>query len=180
MFLVLSWDDAFVLDDDLIRTGEAAAILGSSRQHVVDLCDRGLLSCVRSPTQRRLRRHEVEAFAGRRGSGTRSNRDERQSLWLHAAVAGRLAADPVGSLARARANLARLRSAHPDGRSDRWFDSWESILGSGPEAVLQALTELTPRAIELRQNSPFAGVLSDDERMRVLDAFRERDRATHR
>jgi hypothetical protein len=30
-------------------------------------------------------------------------------------------------------------------------------------------------AIELRQNSPFAGVLTDDERMNVLRVFRAHD-----
>ena len=165
-------------DGDLIRTGEAATILGSSRQHVVDLCNQGLLTCARSPKQRRLRRSEVEALASRIALGPRLNRDQRQSLWLHGAVAGHLTADPVGTLARARTNLERLRTAHPKGMSARWLQTWQSVLDLGPEAVLQTLTSQTPLAIDLRQNSPFAGVLPDEERRRVLGAFRERDRAT--
>jgi len=166
-------------DDDLIRTGEAAAVLGTSRQHVVDLCDQGLLSYERSPTQRRLRRAEVEAFAGRGTAAVPLNRDQRQSVWLHAAVAGRLAADPAGTLERARQNLHRLRAVHPRGMAARWLAAWQSVLDGGPETVLEILTSQTPLAMELRQNSPFAGVLSDNERLAVLRNFRNHDRRAH-
>lgn len=162
-----------MIGSDLIRTGEAAAILGSSRQHVVDLCNQGLLSSERSPTQRRLRRSEVETLAARLGANVRLNRDQRQSLWLHAAVAGHLVVDPIGTLERARTNLGRLRRAHSSGMSSRWLEAWQAVLSGGPEAVLQTLTSQTPKAIELRQNSPFAGVLSDHERRAVLGAFRD-------
>lgn len=160
-------------DTEFIRTGEAATILGSSRQHVVDLCDQGWLTFERQPTHRRLRRREVEAFASRSGSDSRPNRDQRQSLWLHAAVAGHLAVDPINTLEHARANLVLLRAAHPTGMSARWLDLWESVLDDGQDIVLQTLTSPTSIAIDLRQNSPFAGVLSDDERKAVLRAFRD-------
>jgi hypothetical protein len=60
--------------------------------------------------------------------------------------------------------------------SARWLAAWQSVLDDGPEAVLQTLTSQTPLAIELRQNSPFAGVLPEEERRAVLGAFRELDR----
>lgn len=165
-------------DRDLIRTGDAATILGSSRQHVVDLCNQGVLTCERSPKQRRLRRSEVEAFASRIASGPGLNRDQRQSLWLHGAVAGHLATDPVRTLEHARTNLERLQSAHPSGMSRRWLDSWQSVLDRGPEAVLEMLTSPSALAIELRQNSPFAGVLPSEERNGVLGGFRAMERST--
>lgn len=165
-------------DHDLIRTGEAATILGSSRQHVVDLCNQGVLTCERSPTQRRLRRSEVEAFARRSMSGRGLNRDQRQSLWLHGAVAGHLATDPVRTLEHARINLERLRSAHPAGMSRRWLEAWQAVLDRGPEAILETLTSPSTLAIELRQNSPFAGVLASEERSGILGAFRAMDRTT--
>jgi excisionase family DNA binding protein len=164
------------MSSELIRTGEAAEILGSSRQHVVDLCDQGWLWFERSPKQRRLRRSDVEAFARRSGSSPRLNRDQLQSLWLHAAVAGHLATDPAGTLQRAEANLERLRRVHTSGMSRRWLDAWQEVLDSGPETVLEALTSRSARASELRQNSPFAGVLSEDERRTVLNAFRAQER----
>jgi hypothetical protein len=36
---------------------------------------------------------------------------------------------------------------------------------------MEVLTSTVPEAAELRQNSPFAGVLPDRERHRVLDSF---------
>jgi len=162
-------------EHELIRTGTAARILGTSRQHIVDLCNQGVLTCVRSPTQRRLLRSEVEALSNRTASPPRLNRDQRQSLWLHGAVAGRVVADPDGTLEHARRNLQRLRRVHTSGVSLRWLDRWQSVLQSGPEGVLQTLTSHEPVAIELRQNSPFAGVLSDEERRNILTAFRELD-----
>jgi hypothetical protein len=96
-------------------------------------------------------------------------------LWLHGAVAGHLAIDPEATFERARKNLKRLRGAHPSGMASEWLDAWESVLSDGSEAVLQTLTSQAPLAIELRQNSPFAGVLSDEERRAVLGAFRDHD-----
>ena len=58
----------------------------------------------------------------------------------------------------------------------RWLDDWERLIGSGPQAVVQALVADTPEAAELRQNSPFAGVLTDLERRAALASFRSVDR----
>ena len=48
---------------------------------------------------------------------------------------------------------------------------WEEVLDEGLDAVLQVLTSPTVKAHELRQNSPFAGVLSEETRLQVLQAF---------
>jgi hypothetical protein len=82
-------------------------------------------------------------------------------------------------IAAAAINLRRLRRLHPEGRTWEWLDRWEAVLDDGVEAVLDALTSSAKYAIELRENSPFAGTLTEPERRRVLDAFAEsrRDRA---
>jgi excisionase family DNA binding protein len=152
--------------DELLTTGEAAVLLRSSRQHVVDLCERGLLPYVKAGTHRRVRRADVEAVL--RPDLTR---DQLKALWLHRAVAGRLVADPGAVLSKARANLDRLRRIHPDGMAAVWLDRWRTVLEDGAEAVLDVLTSRAPHAVELRQNSPFAGVLSEAERRAVLAAF---------
>ncbi len=51
--------------DELLTTGEAAALLNSSRQHVVDLCERGELPFTTVRTHRRVRRADVEAIRTR-------------------------------------------------------------------------------------------------------------------
>ncbi|MGH3927459.1 MAG: excisionase family DNA-binding protein [Pseudonocardiaceae bacterium] len=162
------------MNDELLTTGEAAVLLGSSRQHVVDLCERGYLVCVRVGTHRRLRRADVEAL-------TRSTltRDQERSLWLHRVVAGRVAMDPDGTVTKARANIETLRRAHPDGAARRWIEQWEMLLDGSIDSLLDILTSPSERAVELRQNSPFAGVLSEQDRQTVLVAFRAHWRRDH-
>lgn len=155
--------------EELLTTGEAAKILNTSRQHVVDLCDRGDLPFVTTGKHRRIRRSDIEALRTRT---QRLTLDQERSLWLGYAAAGRLVGDPSGVLQRARENLAELKVVHSRGASRRWLDEWEALLNGPLDRILEALTSRAPRARELRQNSPFAGVLTDQERQRVLSAFR--------
>lgn len=152
-----------------ITTGEAARLLGVSRQHIVDLCDRGRLPCQRVRVHRRVPREAVEELR-QRGAPTRA---EMRSLWLNRAVAARVARDPVGVLSHARKNLDRFAQIHEGTPVLRWLDRWREVLDAGPERVMEVLTSRSLEATELRQNSPFAGVLPDDERSAVLRAFAE-------
>lgn len=165
-------------DDELLTTGDAAAVLGCSRQHVTDLCRSGALPFRTIGTHRRIARSDLDRFAV--GSSREVPRDivrqRLRSLWLHRAVAGRLAADPDGVLEIARANLERARALHP--RSGPWIDAWAAIVDD-PELVMERLTAPDDRSAELRQNTPFAGVLDDAERSRILAAFADWWRATH-
>ena len=151
--------------DELLTTGEAATILNSSRQHVVDLCDQGLLPFVTTGTHRRVRRADLDALLSRT---QRLTRDQERSLWLAYAIAGKLVADPLGVLDKGRANLSVLKG-HRAAR--RWLAEWEKLLDGPLDGVLEALTSRAPRARELRQNSPFAGVLDEEERQQVLAGF---------
>lgn len=159
---------------DLLTTGEAARLLGCSRQHVVDLCERGELPFVSVGSHRRIRRADIAALAA--GEMTR---DQERSLWLHRAVAGRLAVDPDTVLARAGDNLQQLRRIHTTGMTARWLTQWQAVLDAGVDAVFEVLTSRTPWAAELRQNSPFAGVLSPEERHAALAAFQTHWRRDH-
>jgi len=165
-------------DKELLTTGQAAVVLGCSRQHVTDLCRSGRLPFRTIGTHRRIARSDVERFAAGFAHVVPEDfvRQRLRSLWLHRAVAGRLAADPDGVLAIALANLERARTIHP--RSRPWIDAWTAILDD-PEQVMERLTAPDPRADELRQNTPFAGVLDHTERARILAAFAGWWRATH-
>jgi len=160
-------DAGRVIADELLTTGQAAGLLGCSRQHVVDLCASGRLPFEVIGTHRRVRRSDVERFSGRS-----LTRDQERSWWLHQAVAGRLVADPDGVLGIARRRLGEMRSRH-GGVVISSFDLWAKFIDDGPVRVLEALTSREPWAVELRQNSPFAGVLSSGSRQAVLDAFRK-------
>lgn len=155
--------------DTLLTTGEAASVLGVSRQHIVDLTTRGDLPFETAGTHRRIRRSDLERL---RFGTIRMSADQRRSLRLAYAVAGRLATDPEGTLALAHANLARLRARHTRGRTAVWLQQWQDLLDGPLDDLLEVLTAPGQRARELRQNSPFAGVLSEDERQAVLSAPR--------
>ena len=152
----------------LLTTGEVAKLLGTSRQQVVNLCGRGDLPFVMVGKHRRIERSAVEALLR---PEQRLTRDQLKSLWLHQAVAGSLVTDPDAVLGKAAENLDRLLVQHRGTMAEFWLLRWREKLSEGPGAVLKALTSETPESVELRQNSPFAGVLSQPQRKQVLEAF---------
>lgn len=158
----------------LLSTGQAAELLGSSRQHVVDMCQRGDLSFVWVGSHRRLQRAEVEGLAS-----AELTRDQERSLWLHRAVAGRVVIDPEAAIARALENISRLEQVHQGDMAARYVAEWRALIQRGVDEVLDTLTSRSGGAVELRQNSPFAGVLSEDERQACLAAFRSHWQRDH-
>ena len=154
----------------LLSTGQAAIVLGSSRQHVVDLCESGRLPYLTVGKHRRIEQDSIDAFLRLPASPPGLRREQLASLWLHRAVAAHLVQDPGQVLDHARANLDALSREHPS--SGGWLDAWRHAIDAGAEDVLRLLTSPAAAAAELRQNSPFAGVLDEAERRRVLDAFR--------
>ena len=90
-----------------------------------------------------------------------------RSLALHREVAERLRRDPE-LLNAARERVERWLaegSVHA-----KWAESWSSILDAGLEAVIEVLTDTGSAAHDLRQVSPFAGVLDPRTRWMILRA----------
>ena len=96
--------------------------------------------------------------------------DQLRALWLGRVLAARVATDPDRVLLAGRTTAEGLLRSDPAGA--RWLREWIEIIDRGPEAVMRALTSISPEARELRQNLPFAGVLGEDERRHVIEAFR--------
>jgi excisionase family DNA binding protein len=160
---------------DLIPTGEAARLLDCSRQHVVNLCNEGKLTVLRKGRSHRyLRRSEVLALSGRGPT-----RDQEQSRWLHTAVASHLVSEPDLVLARARDNVDRFADVHKGTMAEYWLDVWRETLSAGTDSVLNVLVSDAPRARDLRQNSPFTGILPEGERRKVLRSFRQHWQLEH-
>ncbi len=97
-------------------------------------------------------------------------RFDLRSLAMHTLIARKLARTP-GLIAVARENLRRWRERW-GGDSPVWLEEWQVILERPSREVAALITELSPRATRLRQSSPFAGVLTPQERKRIYDAFR--------
>ncbi len=167
-------------DPDLLSTGQVATLLGTTVQHVVNLCVRGELPYTLAGTHRRIRRSDAEALRDRPAAnrGGPLTDDQLRNLWLHRAASGQVALDPVTSLARARATVERRLERNPDGA--QWLRQWLTLIDRGPEAVMRAMTSTDPLARELRQNSPFVDLLSDEDRRAVLHAYQATRRAESR
>ncbi len=102
---------------------------------------------------------------GRRGHRTA----ELQALAYHRLVAERLDERVVDE---ARRRLHRWRQEgriHP-----RWADEWERVLAMPLSKIASAISADTTLARELRQSSPFAGALTEQERRRLVRAVEER------
>jgi excisionase family DNA binding protein len=153
----------------MLKTGEVARLLGVSRQHVANLCDRGEVEHVRVGAHRRVPRREVDRLLG-----NRLTREEEKSLRLHQALLTQMLAEPNAVIAKARDNLNRWTSMHrPDGMTVRYFEQWRRVLDAGLDAIVDVVNSPSQEARELRQNSPFAGILPDETRLRVLRAFKD-------
>lgn len=149
----------------MLKTGEVAEMLGVSRQHVVNLCDSARLEHSLVGSHRRISRSAVESMLSRP-----LTEEREKSLWLHRAVLGELVQDPEGTIEIARANLASARARHA--RASAYIDGWEKVLDGGVDEIAKVLVGRDEWSCELRQNTPFAGVLSEQVRQSVLRSFR--------
>lgn len=152
---------------DLISTGTAATLLGVSRQHVVNLCERGALPFQRVGSHRRVHRSAVEQLATR----TSWPINDLQSWYLGIATAAVVVSDPGAARARAVVNLATMRDALGR-RSEHWIDEWTRRIDGPLDEMIDALVGTSPLAVALRQSSPFAGMLDDDTRQAARAAAR--------
>lgn len=128
----------------------------------------------KSPTLRTLSRlAEVVGFEATIGFHRPMTREERRSLHLHRAIARRLERSPELVLARAWGNLSLMRKNHPE--AENLFLEWEVILNRPVPEMAPALVDPSPRSRELRQVTPFAGVLTAEERAEVYRSFRREE-----
>jgi excisionase family DNA binding protein len=159
----------------MLKTGEVARLLGVSRQHVANLCNRGEIEHIRVGTHRRIPRREVD-----RCMGNRLTREEEKSLRLHQALLTPMLAEPNAVISKARDNLDRWHSMHrPDGMTVRYLEEWKRVLDGGLDAIVDVVISPSQAARELRQNSPFAGVLPNETRLQVLRTFKDHWRREH-
>jgi transcriptional regulator with XRE-family HTH domain len=96
-------------------------------------------------------------------------REERRSLALHAAIADRLQAEPDAVLTMARRNLATMRRRHAAAR--QLLSEWRAALRRPIPALVDLMTAVDPWSRELRHVTPFASVLSSEERAAVYRRF---------
>jgi hypothetical protein len=92
---------------------------------------------------------------------------ERRSLAYHQAIADRLDA-PLVDEARAEVErLAREGHLHP-----HYAECWREVLSLPCDRIAAEITAEDQDATDLRQNSPFAGFLNEQERRQIIETVR--------
>ena len=106
----------------------------------------------------------------------RWTRVEEKSLAIHRQIAARLLSDPTTTLKKARSNLNLLRAADR-GNATRLLNEWSALLDQPVDEIVTAMLARTQQGIDLRQMTPFAGVLTDAERRKALRSVPRADAA---
>ncbi|HEX9564515.1 MAG TPA: helix-turn-helix transcriptional regulator [Gemmatimonadaceae bacterium] len=152
-------------------TQEALARAAGTSQPTIAAYEAGKKSPTLDTVQRLARGAGLEAEVVYHRPLTR---EDHRSLELHRAIAARLEADPKAVLALARRNLTTMR-AHP-AQAMQLLREWGVILDRPLPALLPVLTDPGEWARELRQVTPFSGVLSAAERNATYRAFADAER----
>lgn len=92
---------------------------------------------------------------------------ERRSLAIHAVIADRLDERMVEEAGERVERLAAEGHLHP-----RYAASWRTLLARPLGEIARAIVADDQEARDLRQNSPFAAVLNEQERRRIIEAVR--------
>jgi len=103
-----------------------------------------------------------------------SRREVAYDIELHRLVVTELVRAPDAVLAKARANLGRMRAVDLDGRTLPWLERWEVLLSRRGVELVEMLLATDQASVDLRQTSPFAGVLTDEQRQAALAASKHR------
>jgi hypothetical protein len=102
---------------------------------------------------------------------------DRVSLELARRIASRLCADPT-LIDLARANLDRWSENNKNASGLlRCYDEWRQILDQPLDQIIATLTAETDESQRLRQNSPFTGILTQDEVLEIKRRLRDDTRA---
>lgn len=93
-------------------------------------------------------------------------RAELRSLAYHRALAPRLRRPTIDEARR------KVRRWRDEGRIDaRYARLWEEVFATPMPDIRKAIAADDQRGRDLRQNSPFAGLLSEPERRKILEAI---------
>ena len=95
---------------------------------------------------------------------------DAKSLALHSRIARNISKDPE-LLDKVWKNLRRRRDNYDPDALPPFIEKWEELLAQPVQALAAFLVAVTDEAVSLRHFSPFTGILTEAERLTVLDAF---------
>jgi hypothetical protein len=137
--------------DELIRQGQ----------------QRHLLSTALSRRRDATKELDVGLVIRRRGSSVLPQGHEtaeRRSRAFHAVVAERLDEPMLEEASEEVERLLAEKHLH-----EHYAERWRRLLAGSPAEVARAITADSQKGRDLRQNSPFAGALNEEERRRIVE-----------
>jgi transcriptional regulator with XRE-family HTH domain len=99
--------------------------------------------------------------------------EDKRSLAYHHAILQKIKKNPEKILTKAKQNLKLLSPQHPHAKN--LFDLWAYWLKLPQEELIHCCLDQGLLARDMRQVTPFAGVLSAKERMDVIKKFRAKE-----
>jgi hypothetical protein len=117
----------------------------------------------------------VDGLLLSKGSLSRDARTLDQiKLAQHKLIAKKLQENPESILALARRNLRRYIDRRPAPATYLWWE-WRTLLEeTSIDRIVAVITAKIQKATELRQASPFAGALTQEEIARTIQREKER------
>lgn len=94
--------------------------------------------------------------------------ENRVQIELHRALLGKLMGDLGEVRELAHRNIERLRGRAHGTQAQGWLDEWSALVDGPPARLIDVFLGEDEHSIDLRQMSPFAGVLSDTERRAAI------------
>lgn len=101
----------------------------------------------------------------------RFSREDLRSLAYHRAVVKKLEHNPSFYIKKAKQNLRRMRRHHAGPKP--LFSAWQVWLDLPIGELVSKMLDPGMTARDIRQVSPFAGVLNPKERLQILTQFRK-------
>ncbi|HET8536120.1 MAG TPA: hypothetical protein VFL73_02970 [Solirubrobacteraceae bacterium] len=119
------------------------------------------------PVFAEARRRAAELDPAELVGSSQGDRPARRALAYHRALAQRLERPMVDAARR------KLQEWQADGHiAPRYANAWQTILARPLPEIRRAISDDTANAADLRQNSPFAGMLSEPERRKIIEHVR--------
>lgn len=102
------------------------------------------------------------------GYHTDMRREERVQLELHREIVRKLRRDPAAVTRVMSENLRRSRARLRSPQALGWLDRWESLVGASVGELAEMCMREDELGVDMRQVSPFAGALSQPERLAAI------------
>jgi hypothetical protein len=105
-------------------------------------------------------------------AATEARPENRVQLELHRALLGKLLGDLGLAREIAYVNLDRMRSSVRGAQAQGWLDEWAELIDDPGPRLIDVFLGEDEHSTDMRQVSPFAGVLTQQERLAAIERAR--------